>query len=215
MNPQINQLRASNQSLRKKTLFNHQDFSKQIIHLQDKDQTDYVMKRSYNTPHKFVKGNYKKSGEFQLSPLENHHSPPSKISLTPKLNQTKKKNELLYSRNRNQNLMNVNMNNEFHNLNRFKSINLYNETKNYEIKNIESIHPETKTRFERVKDQSISERVNLKKFSLEDFEIGSKLGKGKYGNVYLAREVNTNFIVALKILSKNVIRELRAQKQVG
>lgn len=52
----------------------------------------------------------------------------------------------------------------------------------------------------------------MRKFSLEDFEIGSKIGKGKYGDVYVAREVRTNFLVALKVLSKSAIRNLKAQK---
>jgi len=34
---------------------------------------------------------------------------------------------------------------------------------------------------------------------LDDFEIGRPLGKGKFGNVYLAREKNTKYIVALKV----------------
>ena len=54
----------------------------------------------------------------------------------------------------------------------------------------------------------------MRKFSLEDFEIGSKIGKGKYGDVYVAREIRTNFLVALKVLSKSAIRNMKAQKQV-
>jgi len=38
-----------------------------------------------------------------------------------------------------------------------------------------------------------------KKWYLEDFEIGRPLGKGKFGNVYLAREKNTKYIIALKV----------------
>ena len=34
---------------------------------------------------------------------------------------------------------------------------------------------------------------------LSDFEIGKPLGRGKFGNVYLAREKETKFIVALKV----------------
>ena len=37
--------------------------------------------------------------------------------------------------------------------------------------------------------------------SLSHFDIGRKLGSGKYGHVYLAREKQTHFIVALKQLS--------------
>jgi aurora kinase len=35
-----------------------------------------------------------------------------------------------------------------------------------------------------------------------DFEIGSKLGRGKFGRVYLARHLTTNYICALKVISK-------------
>lgn len=38
-----------------------------------------------------------------------------------------------------------------------------------------------------------------KKWTLDDFDIGKSLGKGKFGNVYLAREKNSKFIVALKV----------------
>lgn len=34
---------------------------------------------------------------------------------------------------------------------------------------------------------------------LSDFEIGKPLGRGKFGNVYLAREKETKYIVALKV----------------
>lgn len=38
-----------------------------------------------------------------------------------------------------------------------------------------------------------------KKWSLDDFDIGKPLGKGKFGNVYLAREKQSKYIVALKV----------------
>lgn len=38
-----------------------------------------------------------------------------------------------------------------------------------------------------------------REFQLSDFEIGRPLGKGKFGNVYLARVKGINFIVALKV----------------
>lgn len=56
--------------------------------------------------------------------------------------------------------------------------------------------------------------LDLKKFKKEDFDFGSKLGKGKYGDVFLAKEKRTNFLVAIKVLNKFTIRSLRAQKQV-
>lgn len=36
-------------------------------------------------------------------------------------------------------------------------------------------------------------------WSIDNFEIGRPLGKGKFGNVYLAREKKSKFIVALKV----------------
>ena len=58
------------------------------------------------------------------------------------------------------------------------------------------------------------ENLNLKKFTKNDFEFGTKLGKGKFGDVYMAREKKTNFIVAIKVLDKTAIRQMKAQKQI-
>ena len=44
-----------------------------------------------------------------------------------------------------------------------------------------------------------------KSWVLSDFDIGRPLGKGKFGNVYLAREKKSKYIVALKV-------RLRAQR---
>ena len=41
--------------------------------------------------------------------------------------------------------------------------------------------------------------VSRKPWVLTDFEIGRPLGKGKFGNVYLAREKKSKFIIALKV----------------
>lgn len=48
-----------------------------------------------------------------------------------------------------------------------------------------------------------TEASNCKKWQLSDFEIGKPLGKGKFGNVYLAREKKSKYIVALKVLFKS------------
>jgi len=41
-----------------------------------------------------------------------------------------------------------------------------------------------------------------KQWTLTDFDIGKPLGRGKFGNVYLAREKQSKYIVALKVLFK-------------
>ncbi|KAG1672324.1 Aurora kinase A [Nymphon striatum] len=54
----------------------------------------------------------------------------------------------------------------------------------------------------------------LKKWKLEDFDIGRPLGKGKFGNVYLAREKTTKFIVALKVLFKSQLQKANVEHQL-
>lgn len=44
---------------------------------------------------------------------------------------------------------------------------------------------------------------DTKTWSLNDFEIGKPLGRGKFGSVYLAREKQSKFIVALKVQFKS------------
>lgn len=41
------------------------------------------------------------------------------------------------------------------------------------------------------------------KWTINDFEIGKALGRGKFGQVYLAREKKSKFIVALKVMQKD------------
>jgi hypothetical protein len=41
-----------------------------------------------------------------------------------------------------------------------------------------------------------------KRWTLADFEVGKPLGRGKFGNVYLAREKSSQYLVALKVLFK-------------
>ncbi|PYI34181.1 kinase-like protein [Aspergillus indologenus CBS 114.80] len=47
------------------------------------------------------------------------------------------------------------------------------------------------------------------------FEVGRALGKGKFGRVYLARERDTGFVCALKVLHKNEIQHGRIEMQVA
>jgi serine/threonine protein kinase len=56
-----------------------------------------------------------------------------------------------------------------------------------------------------VENQAVAQRQDSKasaekvSWQLSDFDIGKPLGKGKFGNVYLAREKKSQFIVALKV----------------
>jgi len=59
-----------------------------------------------------------------------------------------------------------------------------------------------------------SNRSESPQWSLNDFEIGAPLGRGKFGRVYLAREKTTKYMVALKTLYKIELKKGRVEKQV-
>ena len=42
------------------------------------------------------------------------------------------------------------------------------------------------------------EAPEKRRWSMDDFDIGNKLGRGRFGNVYLVREKKSEYIVALK-----------------
>lgn len=51
-------------------------------------------------------------------------------------------------------------------------------------------------------------------WNLSNFDIGRGLGRGKFGNVYLAREKETKFVIALKVLFKKQIAQQGIEHQV-
>lgn len=61
-------------------------------------------------------------------------------------------------------------------------------------------------------------------WTLDDFDVGLRLGSGKFGNVYMARERRSGYIVAMKRISKkkilkeklpqNIEREINIQKSL-
>ncbi|PNY25848.1 Serine/threonine-protein kinase ark1 [Tolypocladium capitatum] len=55
----------------------------------------------------------------------------------------------------------------------------------------------------------------IKQFHLGMFEIGRSRGKGKFGRVYLARERQSGFVCASKVMYKHEIQHGRVEKQVA
>mmetsp|Transcript_19504 Transcript_19504/g.54259 ORF Transcript_19504/g.54259 Transcript_19504/m.54259 type:complete len:388 (-) Transcript_19504:287-1450(-) len=53
-----------------------------------------------------------------------------------------------------------------------------------------------------------------RRWSLKDFDIGRPLGKGKFGNVYLAREKQSKYVVALKVLFKSQLQQANVEHQL-
>lgn len=49
---------------------------------------------------------------------------------------------------------------------------------------------------------------------IQGFEFGKVLGRGKFGEVYLARHVQTGFVVAIKKLNKSKLKEFKMVDQL-
>ncbi|XP_074527633.1 aurora kinase A [Halichoeres trimaculatus] len=64
------------------------------------------------------------------------------------------------------------------------------------------------------KNESAKDSATSKPWSLENFDIGRPLGKGKFGNVYLARERQSKFILALKVLFKKQLEKAGVEHQL-
>lgn len=59
-----------------------------------------------------------------------------------------------------------------------------------------------------------SSQTEKRRWTLDDFDIGKPLGKGKFGNVYLAREKKSKFVVALKVLYKSQLKKNGVENQL-
>jgi len=74
-----------------------------------------------------------------------------------------------------------------------------------EPNNIEAIRHENGDRCSRLGSMSSRRpgaEASRRKWSLDDFEMGKPLGRGKFGHVYMAKEKESGVIIALKVLSK-------------
>ena len=60
----------------------------------------------------------------------------------------------------------------------------------------------------------MARKFNPQEWSIDNFEIGKPMGRGKFGHVYLAREKKTKFICALKVLYKKQLTENGVEKQL-
>ena len=53
-----------------------------------------------------------------------------------------------------------------------------------------------------------------KEFKLDDFDIVEKIGKGAYGDVFLAQEKKTCFLCVIKTISKQKIKEQKLEEHI-
>lgn len=63
-------------------------------------------------------------------------------------------------------------------------------------------------------DTAAATTTPTKTWKLSDFDIGKPLGKGKFGNVYLAREKQSKYVVALKVLQKAQLMKSSVEHQL-
>lgn len=59
-----------------------------------------------------------------------------------------------------------------------------------------------------------SELHKVSRWKLSDFHVGKALGKGKFGRVFLAREKESEYIVALKVLVKSELQSENMERQL-
>lgn len=57
--------------------------------------------------------------------------------------------------------------------------------------------------------------MNTKKeLTIKNFDIGRKLGKGRFGNVYVAQDKATKFTLAIKIINIKQLKEAAMEAQL-
>lgn len=62
--------------------------------------------------------------------------------------------------------------------------------------------------------KSTSSGGSIKRWTIDNFDIGKPLGSGKFGSVYLAREKSSKFIVAIKVLLKAQLQKAGVEHQL-
>mmetsp|Transcript_1463 Transcript_1463/g.2790 ORF Transcript_1463/g.2790 Transcript_1463/m.2790 type:complete len:310 (-) Transcript_1463:304-1233(-) len=75
-------------------------------------------------------------------------------------------------------------------------------------------NPNMKNGPQRVPAATEESAKKVKQWSLKDFEIGRPLGRGKFGDVYLARERKSKFIVAIKVIKKSQLLKAGVEHQL-
>uniref|UniRef100_A0A182VRK1 Protein kinase domain-containing protein n=1 Tax=Anopheles minimus TaxID=112268 RepID=A0A182VRK1_9DIPT len=63
-------------------------------------------------------------------------------------------------------------------------------------------------------DHSAQQKPAKKVWTLSNFDIGRPLGRGKFGNVYLAREKETKFVIALKVHAQGIEHQVRREIEI-
>lgn len=84
---------------------------------------------------------------------------------------------------------------------------------NIQIPNTNPVHFNHAISSYDVKPDSLTGNKLYKSLSTKDFEIGMKLGKGKFGKVYCVKHHESGFICAMKIMNKSDIISYKLERQ--
>lgn len=84
----------------------------------------------------------------------------------------------------------------------------------FDVTGHESLDPVSRTTIDKMKNHIISRNDAPYEWSIHDFDVGTPLGRGRFGRVYLARDRHTNMAFALKLLHKSEIIQNKVERQV-
>lgn len=105
----------------------------------------------------------------------------------------------------------VNQTKEKLNFESMAKLNDFNEIREYDENNSKNAEYTPETKKEKIQ---LLKEIGMIFKDLNDFEIGKKLGSGKFGKVYLAKEKNSQFLVALKVISKAQLIKSGVENQI-
>ncbi|KAJ6247080.1 aurora a [Anaeramoeba flamelloides] len=163
-----------------------------------------------------VKKMMKKSRKLKDTTNQSHKSQKTKLNKTKKKKITATSNNSKHQSNKNRKIKRIpktkdkqTTKNETHN-NKGKG-KRKSKQENEDYKQNKSNHQMIPQNTEEKRQQQA--KVG-KMWKLSDFEIGRPLGRGKFGNVYLAREKKSKYIVALKVLFKKELQKGGVEHQL-
>ncbi|KAJ3437337.1 aurora a [Anaeramoeba flamelloides] len=165
-----------------------------------------------------VKNMMKKSRKLKDTTNQNHKSQQAKINKTTKKNKklTATSNNSKQQSNKKRKIKRIPKSKDKQ---KTKNSTKNNKNKGKKKSNKEKENYEQKKNNHQMIPENTEEKQQQqakmgKMWKLSDFEIGRPLGRGKFGNVYLAREKKSKYIVALKVLFKKELQKGGVEHQL-
>ena len=83
--------------------------------------------------------------------------------------------------------------------------------RNHLLDNMDSLRPPLTASLASLKEMR---QPVIQQYKEDNFEVGDLIGKGRFGEVYIARCKNTDIVFAMKVMNKNTMMKYRASKQL-